>query len=76
MAHWMLMANEFRLSKVITPQDPTEKGSFHTNSSGEPTLHPAAINVDLNCAVISNDGNISAVGDIAPLNTSDYYSGK
>ena len=64
-------AKEFRISKVVTPQDPSDEGTFHSNSSGEPNSHPLAVFVDSSCEVISNGGEISAVGDISTLNTGD-----
>ena len=61
----------FRVSRVITPQDPSGQGSFHSNSSGNPLLDPPlAIKVDPNCQVITSDGVISAVGNIS-LNSTD-----
>jgi len=59
-------AGIFKVSRVITPQDPSGQGSFHSNSSGNPLEDPPlAIKVDPDCEVITSDGVISAVGNIS-----------
>lgn len=65
-------AEEFRVTRVSTPEDPSIDGTIHTNSSGgDPATNPHAIFVNPACEVITNRGIISAVGNISSINSTD-----